>query len=235
MKIVGILQGLVALRALPEDYLPVVPPPNQAIINLIASKFNFLNINSGGQGEATVFEQGGHILKNGSSVAVHSLIITRDGCIIASANTHAADEVADAFIDLLVEEFNYRYNEKNVIRSYQSAIVVEFDQKFSESFSTFYDLIGIVNKRADRSFYLKRVAFSASDPALEVPGGAIQRSPVETIERCEFSIERRIGVDLSQSRYFCVAPMSTSKHAETLEEIEKSICNTKPRLTKSGR
>ena len=232
MIVVGVLQGLVALRALPEDYLPAVQPPTQAVINLIAAKFNFLSANGGGQGEPAVLEQGAHTLKSGETVAVHSLIITRDGCIIASASTEAAQEVADTFIAELVEQFGYRYQSNNIKISYQSAIVVEFDHKFSESFSTFYDLVGIINAQANKSFYLKRVGFSSSDPALDVPGGAVQRSHVETVEKCEFSIERRIGVDLSQSRYFCVAPMSTTEHERVLRKIEKTICNAKPRVPK---
>jgi hypothetical protein len=220
MKLVGILQGIVAYRAVQEEYLPERSPPIQDLIRLVCDTYQFLQFPTFSPEIAAPlifnFNNGKFSDKLGT-FAITQLVMTSKGDAVAAASTDQADSVLEHLIELLDTHFGYRIRQSNKTKIYWSQVVVEFDSSIEahiEKLGTIEQTITQHVKRNER-FKLKGFTFGTSTAILPTQSDAI-----DILERQDFVIERRVDRPFEENRFFSSAPMRTADHVQLLTAIE---------------
>jgi hypothetical protein len=103
-----------------------------------------------------------------------------------------------------------------VPRAYQSHLVVDFEWGLENTIRKFESVTKLmaasferVNPQFKGKLDLQRLSF------------AIDPKAVPPHTTTGFTFERRMNVDYSMNRYFCMAPLRTHDHIQLLKEIEK--------------
>lgn len=164
---------------------------------------------------ALVFTNGQYALNN-KVISVAQIAIVNNGITIISNNTDSSDEIMRHFFTLLNNQLGFRFSDLE--RKYFSSVVVQFDKNIDDAIKQLADIREIVEKslgKKPHELSLSRLAFG---PETRVPIVAVN---VETIDKFDFSIERRRGQPFSARRYFSSAALTTKDHLATLEKIEQ--------------
>lgn len=215
MKLVSYDSGtLVALFSM-EAFVPLRFTGQRALMELIGAVYNFAKRPALTDTVDQIQQKGleylnGELEADGEMIPVHRISIHNDGVVVAAPTTDDADRIFDHLQSWMKNEGAFR--ETPVSRLYLSHLVVDFEHSPQRLLKSFEKVLGIVTKhmvednRALSESGLSRIAF-------EFRGGAN--------EHPAYVIERRLGAPLAQERYFCIAPLRTRHHVETLEAIEK--------------
>ncbi len=141
---------------------------------------------------------------------------------VQASTTDEADIVLADVITFLNDKFEFRINEKAISRRHFTVAVVEFDPKFSEAITKLKQIQVLIegllpDNGEDHPVHFKKLAFGRFSPHSE------PSQNWETMNQSDFSIEARVGVPLSQNRFFCSAPLATKTFLEALRSIERIL------------
>jgi hypothetical protein len=226
MKLIGAAQGLVGIRLSIEEVIPQSSPPAQNIIAGIKAFFNF-SVAPIPQTIATVPWQfaDGKITKGKQEIGVPQMVLFPDGDLAIATTTDLAEIALDSLIDYLKKEFGYRYGGPSEKRLYASSLVVEFDAPFADiipQIAKMQNIFAEAGGRGSRSVEFLRIGFSEGahgSPYLPLPTATL----LDSLERTDFVIERRVGHQFAENRFFCSAPLRTKDHIKALESIERAL------------
>jgi hypothetical protein len=229
MKVIGVLQGVAAMRVAMEEFAPDSTPPIQDVVNRVQQRYQFLSfpiLQQQQPGVPLVFLSGRFIeVENAESFG--QLTMLHNGDIIVAKDTELAEKILDDLLNFFESEFKYKFHRSNTKRSFNSTVVIEFETDIEDGISEISSIEQIINTdgNSDAVRKIKRLSFGTVDPEPVFPYPTIGNvtSPLELIERADFVIERRSGQPVSSKRYFCTAPMQTQAHIHSLQQIEGVI------------
>jgi hypothetical protein len=230
MRVIGPIQGISAMRAFPEDYMPPKPPSLRDLLVAITSRYQFAAFPQPGaaataavRGGGTLEFLGGKFPDPEEGFSIARLIMALEGDVAIASSTDQSDLVLGDVGSFLDERFSFRLTASRKPVVHISIIVVELEDSFEDLIQPLATIETIINKSihspASRKF--RKFGFG-SEQGWEMLGETQQVS-IDMIEKMEFSIERRVNYPFSTNRYYCVAPMSTPDHIECLNEIESAI------------
>jgi hypothetical protein len=224
MKVIAPLQGIAAIRVLPEEILPSSTPPLLNIVFGVKSYFNF-SVAPGHEaivaGNPLIF-QSGRIVQADKEIGIHQLFMLPDGDIVLSSNTDFAEEGLQGLIRYLNEAFGYRMTGQSARTYYQSTVVVEFEKPFSESIPSIARIQQLLSRANSGHEHFEMLRLSFVRRMGEFPN-VISGNPLDGIEKSEFTIERRAGSPFSSNRFYCTAPLRTKDHIDALQELEQAL------------
>ncbi len=247
MKSITSLAAIVLLRLPLDDVRPLLGIDSQAIENELKSRYGFSDSNQamqinfpagapmvpqfgfGGPPMGTPmqfpkiislasgkFEIGNHV------IGINNLAIVPDFSFIKLdvVNTEDGDAIGDDIVNFLEEKFGFRNTKSKVFRNYGSSVLLQFDRPLETMIKAISKIQALVSpkmresQRVNEDARIERLSFRC-DP---------QQIPAHKSNFMDaFTIERRVGVDYSEDRYFSGAPMKTQDHINTLLEIEKAV------------
>jgi hypothetical protein len=215
MNIISYRSGsLIALFPM-EEFSPLKTVNEKHVLDKISEIYKFgksPNISVSRdelQKSGLVFETGFHDTPDGTATIIQ-FSVHNDGVIIRASTTDQAENFFMELKEWLVNEYDFRPVPVNSM--YMSEIVVDFEKPLSNAFKDFEKILNIVTTKVSES----REVISSS-----LQGFSIEFSEKSNIPR--FFIERRVGSDIKQERYFCGAPLKTKDHVEVLGEIERLL------------
>lgn len=154
---------------------------------------------------------------------IHQMLLMQNGDAVSAQTTDAADFILSDLIKQLEHGLHYRYGDISGRRkTYFSAIIVQFDAALEDRISAFGRIEKILNRvipRENMPFKPKILSFGHGDPAIQGIAN------VDDLLKADFSLQRRVGAPYSENRYFSSAPLSTTEHAELLQEIETAFAD----------
>lgn len=219
MKLINIESGRVIQLWNADEVRPRTPIYMPDLVRLAVSRYGFVKHPSPpfeSAGGPAKFEHG-KIRLGSEEVFISSFELFRDGMIVDCPDTEAADRAADDFISWGNNALGFRTPETVSPRRHLSTVIVELNSTFDR----FLGNAGIINSILEKNFqevHQVQVKYSVqrfstiADPATLRPN-----------LHSEFLIERRADTPYNMNRYFSVAPYSTQKHLETLEQMEAQL------------
>lgn len=220
MKIISFESARVTRLFPLEEFAPAAGANSPSVLSLIAQRYGFKivpnitsreDLNKNG----LIFGMG-HFQHESQPFVISDFAIYTDGLAAVAERSEWADAFLEDVTSWVRSEFGFRDIASGVRRLYSSTIVVDFDTSplmLLRSFESIVELISsrtitIVPGRQPMKF--ARLDFEIDKK--ELPGQAAGS---------KFVIERRANIGFEQERYFSSAPMTTSHHVQTLEEIER--------------
>ena len=213
MKSIAYSSGtLISLFRL-EAFSPIGGLNERQIIGAIAERYNFgisPNVSSREELERNglVYELGFFETELGEAT-VHRLSIHNDGVIVRANRTEHAEAFFDDLINWLVEGYGCREISKKPL--YLSEIVVEFEKPARHMIVKFDKLADLILSKVDEHSELTAAAFCGLTIEFES----------KSTSKPKFIIERREGTSIEDEYYFCSAPLTTERHLQVLEEMER--------------
>ena len=158
-----------------------------------------------------VFERGVHETAAGQ-VTINRLSLHNDGVVVRSNKTEHAEEFFNDVTSWLVEEHGCRQVRINPL--YVSEIVIDFEAPVSNMIDNYTEIANLLLSHIEKSRGVKVAVFGAL---------SFEFVTNDSMETPKFIIERRVGTTVGDERYFCSAPLTTERHLEVLQEIERLI------------
>lgn len=216
MKIISFSSGILISLFRLEAFTPIGGQNERQVIGAIAERYNFgtsPNVSSRAELERNglVYELGFFETELGEAT-IHRLSIHNDGVIVRANKTGDAEVFFDDLTNWLVEGYGCR--EVNKKSLYSSDIVVEFEKPAKNIFAKYDKMVDIILSSVDEHREVSAAAFNGLIIEFEGKSTGIPK----------FIIERREGTSIKDECYFCSAPLSTERHLQTLEEIER-LCS----------
>ena len=220
MKVVHFESGrTIALFKL-EEFTPARGINEKALSDLIAERYRFSRRPDFSQPRTvlesqTAFETG-EFQSGNTQYSLHKLEIHRDGIVVDASTTEISEGFADDLIGWLKREKEFR--ETAITKLFLNQMVVDFQKPLSRLFKGFDAISNIMQRclsedgRPSESIVFVR--FDAEPGPRE--GLRYPNSP-------RFVIERRVGTEVGQERYYCSAPLRTDTHLAALEAIEHLV------------
>ena len=213
MKIIAFSSAtLVSLFPL-EAFTPLGGINERHTIVAIGQRYNFgtkPNLASRAEVEKTglVFESGFFATEMGE-VIIHRLAIHNDGVVVRTNKTEQASAFFDDLTNWLVE--HHRFRKITYAPHYLSEVVIDFESPASNMLANYDKISDIIFSNVSED----RGAIGATF------GGLIIDFITKSVAMPKFIIERREGSAVEDERYFCSAPLTTDRHLQVLEEIER--------------
>jgi hypothetical protein len=227
----GLVQGSVACKIASDDVSPFPAPPQGDIFAAIQERYSFaaqpeqFGLQLPGAPSQYMFQNGKFVI--GDEIhAIAQLVMEMNGDVVTSTSTDVAELIMDDLTKFLDERFKYDFHSSPQTRSYVSTVIAQFEPKFEEKISALNSIVRLITEahHSGQNFFLQRLAFSTGvGQRIVAHNPFLPQSQITIIERAEYTIERRAGSSVADNRYFCSAPLRTSDHLRTLEEIEKLL------------
>jgi hypothetical protein len=220
MKIISFESARVTRLFPLEEFLPAAGANSPSIVSLIAQRYGFgivpsITTREDMNKSGLVFGMG-HFQHEGQPFVVSDFAIYTDGLAAVAERSEWADALLEDVTSWVKTEFGFRDISSGVRRLYSSSIVVDFETSPLKLLRTFERIAELISSRTvtivpgRQQMKFARLDFEIDKK--DLPGQAAIS---------KFIIERRAHVSFEQERYFSSAPMTTSNHIETLEEIEQ--------------
>ena len=216
MNIVAFSSGsFIALFSL-EAFTPLGGLNERRTVDSIRERYKFVSSpdmstsRAGLEQTGIVFEWGVHETAAGQ-VPISRLSVHNDGVVVRSNKTEHAETFFNDVTSWLIEEHGCR----PVLKTsplYVSEMVVDFAAPISEIISNYEEIVDVLVSSMDKSREVKAAAFSAL---------SFEFSTNDSMSTAKFLIERRVGTTVDDERYFCSAPLTTERHLEVLQKIER--------------
>lgn len=164
------------------------------------------------------FEQGKFTV-DGETVVLKELSIYSDGLITDAYDTRFAEIAMDDFTQWATEKFGFQARTSPSHRTYTSAVICQFDKAIEPALGKLARLSELFSRALkdsygwDYKYNLFRLGFNV-DP-----------KTIPHLRATNFLFERRVQVEYSTERYFCVAPLRTDDHIQLLKQIETDFLN----------
>jgi hypothetical protein len=188
------------IRALVERYQFAVLPANMADAIRDGTKFEH-----------------GKLPHEGQSVVVKELAIYADGVISEAFDTDLADLILDDFFAWATETFKLRERQQPALRTYTSAVVIEFEKEIEPALGKMAEVCGLLSD-ALKSSYGWEYTYNASRLTFSVDPLAIPPYRGTT-----FMLERRVQTPYSENRFYSAASLRTQDHLKLLQAIETNF------------
>ncbi len=140
---------------------------------------------------------------------IHRLSIHNDGVVVRAYETGHAEAFFADLIDWLVQHYGCRRIHKKSL--YSSEVVVEFEKPAANMLAKYDKIANVILSGVNEHRDVSAAAFSALTIEFASKSEAIPK----------FIIERREGTSVEAERYFCSAPLTTKRHLQVLEELER--------------
>ena len=232
MRVIGYLTCTAGVVGRQEEIKPSRSLAIQQIADFLTSKFLFKvdpqssafaneATQPGPQETALRFEHG-TFDQTGANVPIPRMIVALWSdpatVVVQSSDTESAELVLDEVISVLSES-GFR-NLATLRRLYSSNVVVEFDEAIERQVTQISAIQRIVSSALCKQFDLhdsvglERLSFGF-DPA------KIPSNKAAFVQG--FSLERRVGTDFKNNRYFSTAPIPSPQHVQVLRELASVI------------
>ena len=213
MKIIAFSSGILVSLFRLEAFAPIGGLNERQVIGAIAQRYNFgtsPNVSSREELERNglVYESGFLETELGEAT-VHRLSIHNDGVIVRTNKTEHAEAFFDDLTNWLVEGYGCREIRKKSL--YSSEIVVEFEKPAKNMVVKFDKLVNIILSSLNENREVSAAAFNGLTIEFESKSASMPK----------FIIERREGTSLEDECYFCSAPLTTERHLQVLEDMER--------------
>lgn len=227
MKVIRIHAGTAAVRVARDEIYPPSDPPLLDLILSIQQRYQFTiaPMIDAAQLNGPFDFKVGKFANGEITNSISQMVLQLEGGIVTTSSTDVAELILDDLHGLLDKTFHFRLTSATQKRSYASAIIVEFESDIEKQIEFIGRVEKLINssggKSPERKF--KRISFGLEDQNIPNPANPVMISPLESIEKVDFVIERRAGEPFSLNRYFCVAPMRTQDHIKVLEQIAEIL------------
>ena len=196
-----------------EAFTPLGGINERYVIEAIGQRYNFgtsPTLSSRAELEKTglVFESGFFVTELGE-VIINRLAIHNDGVVVRTNKSEQARAFFDDLTNWLVEHHSCR--KITHTPRYLSEVVVDFESPASNMLANYDKIIDIIVSNVSE----KRGATGATFGALVI------EFVTQSVAMPKFIIERREQSAVEDERYFCSAPLTTDRHLQVLEEIER--------------
>lgn len=215
--------GTAVVHAPADDVCPMQGLTPQDLVKYVGDAYGFTTKPATAPNspveQAFLSFQSGKLVKDGTDYPIQVLMLAPQDDAVTAATTEIADVVLHDLASRLDRDLHYRYGERQWPRRYFCAVVVEFDRAIEESMPVFGRIEKILNRalsRPDMPFKPKVLTFGGGD--IVQP-----QMLLESIERSDFTIQRRAGAPYSSNRYFCSGPFKTTELIHILEQIEAAL------------
>lgn len=149
-------------------------------------------------------------------IAIPQLAIHRDGIVVTTTDTADSDVVLDDAFEWLKQNFGFREPMTPAIRTYQSDLVIRFDNDPGAAFGGIADFLKFIqgemtpgNAPSKKDVQFSLIAFGAD--------------PIGAGVTPEFTVARRGDVPWRLGLYFSKAHMRTSSHIKALELLDRLL------------
>ena len=215
MNIVAFSSGSFIVLFPLEAFTPVSGLNERRTVDAIRERYKFVSSpdmsSSRAELEQTgiVFERGVHETAAGQ-VAINRLSVHNDGVVVRSNRTEHAEAFFNDVTSWLIEEHECRQVRQKPL--YVSEIVVDFEAPVANMINNSKEIVNLLLSHVDKRREVKAAAFSAL---------SFEFATKDSMAAAKFLIERRVGTTVDDERYFCSAPLTTERHLEVLQEIER--------------
>jgi hypothetical protein len=220
MKIISFETARVTWLLPLEEFAPPAGANSPSILSLIAQRYGFTivpkittreDLNKNG----LVFGMG-NFQHGDQQFVVTDFGVYSDGLVAVADKTEWAEAFLEDVTAWVKNDFGFRDVSSGVRKLYSSTIVVDFESSPSTLVKQFKRIADFISDRTvTMTPSRKRMSFGRLD--FEIDKEALGNQ----VAIPKFTIERRAGIGFSQERYFSAAPMTTTHHLETLEEVER--------------
>lgn len=215
MNIVAFSSGsFIALFPL-EAFAPLGGLNERRTVDAIRERYKFANSPNMSSSRAElersgiVFEWGVHETAAGQAT-INKLSVHNDGVVVRSNKTEYAEAFFNDITGWLVQEHGCRTVQIRPL--YVSEIVVDFEAPMTNMIDKYREVVNLLLSRVDGNQGVKIAALNAI---------SFEFSTTNSLAIAKFLIERRVGTTVEDERYFCSAPLTTERHLEVLQEIER--------------
>ena len=215
MKVVAFSSGTLASLFPLEAFAPLGGLDERQIIGSIGERYNFgtsptISSHVELERDGLVFEFGFFATQLGE-VTIQRMSIHNDGVVVRANKTDHAEAFFNDLTDWLVEDYGCRQIIKKPL--YLSEIVVDLEKPAARLFSKCEKIVNAIlsnvhENREARGAALNGISIEFATTSVPIP---------------KFTIERRAGTSAEDERYFCSAPLTTQRHLQVLEEIERLL------------
>ena len=215
MNIVAFSSGSFIVLFPLEAFTPLSGLNERRTVDAIRERYKFVSSpdmsSSRAELEQTgiVFERGVHETAAGQ-VAINRLSVHNDGVVVRSNRTEHAEAFFNDVTSWLIKEHECRQVRQKPL--YVSEIVVDFEAPVANMINNSKEIVNLLLSHVDKRREVKAAAFSAL---------SFEFSTKDSMAAAKFLIERRVGTTVDDERYFCSAPLTTERHLEVLQEIER--------------
>ena len=215
MNIVAFSSGSFIVLFPLEAFTPLSGLNERRTVDAIRERYKFVSSpdmsSSRAELEQTgiVFERGVHETAAGQ-VAINRLSVHNDGVVVRSNRTEHAEAFFNDVTSWLIEEHECRRVRQKPL--YVSEIVVDFEAPVANMINNSKEIVNLLLSHVDKRREVKAAAFSAL---------SFEFATKDSMAAAKFLIERRVGTTVDDERYFCSAPLTTERHLEVLQEIER--------------
>lgn len=218
MKIISYANArMVALLRL-EAFAPVRGLNERVFVEAVKDRYTFMRAPDLNlpreelQRTGLVFETG-EIGEGAASVSLSKVSFHSDGIVVGATTTDQAEAFFNDLYRWLVRDNGFR--EVDFQKTYMSEVVVDFDKPVSRLIASYDQIVKIVMEgMSEASKAPITAALSGFD--IDFRGDLNAHVP-------RFMLDRRIGSDFEQERFFCTAPLTSDGHIKALQAIEDLI------------
>ena len=225
MKLLNIGQALCGVQGREDDIASPKHPPVRDVVEAMRNRYKFVTTPNLGYPEETptnlfpnVIFRGGALEIGDEKISIGHMAIASTSIIVACDSSESGDKVVDDVIETL-SEFGLRYGVKSVRRQYMTTMVVEFESGFVDKVDLIEKIAAIIDTKMPK--------YGSSEPVRfkRLSFGRTVEEVVswDQIVRTSFTLERRVGYDFDENKYFCSAPMPSGDLAEALKQIEEFV------------
>jgi hypothetical protein len=227
MKLIGTLQGISAIRYLPEEILPAKGVQQPALLALLRTTYRATPAPTimarpiqHADISAMTFTNG-RLEDGDTSYAISQMVISGNGLMIVSKSTDDSDKIYEHLTSMLDKTFGFKFKTFEPTKQYISTIVVQLETEIERATSPLNSILELLRLAMGEKdgFALKRLAFGSQHD-----GGPV--ITLDTLDKADFVLERRAGSPFAEKRYFSTAPLRTSEHIEVLGKIEEIIATS---------
>ena len=216
MDVVAFSSGsLVSLFPL-EAFIPLGGLNEQKVIDATSQRYHFSKTPNLSVSRAEL-EQTGIVFELGfletevEEVTIDRLSIYNDGMVVRANKTEHAETFFNDVAEWLIKDYGCRQVRRKP--HYVSEIVVDFERPAANVLNNYEKIANILLSNVNENREATAVAFNAF--SIEF----VTKSKSAAMPK--FVIERREGTSVENERYFCSAPLTTERHLQVLEEIER--------------
>lgn len=219
MKLVSKDAAMATLTVVADEIRPLNGYYLPELFHLISKRYALTKVPSVDDAAKTGAKfQTGRVVAGTKEINIAELSIFSDGFNAVTTDTVDSDFVIDDLFGWLKQSLGFREPATKPIRTYQSDLVVDFDNDPSQAFRLFTPLMKLIQQELESA-----TGFPAD---VQFNRFGLGSDPKLTRVATEFVFERRVGAPWTSKRYFCKAHMPTSAHIRALEQLDALFGST---------
>ena len=214
MNVVAFSSGSLASLFPLEAFIPLGGLNERQVIDATSQRYHFsrtpnLSVSPAELEQTGIVFELGFLETEVEEVTIDRLSIYNDGMVVRANKTEHAETFFNDVTEWLIKDYGCRQVRRKP--QYISEIVVDFERPAANVLNNYEKIANILLSNVNENREATAVAFNAFSIEFVTKSAAMPK----------FVIERREGTSVENERYFCSAPLTTERHLQVLEEIER--------------